>query len=341
MSHPRVPREQHQFAFDADTEASLRIEPGTTVVVETLDCFSNKVTSPQQVFDSDSDVLALVGRYNPVSRPIHVMGAEPGDTLTVRIDQIDLGVVEPYAVTLVTRDSALLAGRSTPHLGRDSDTKICPIADGYVVLPTGSGALRHPIRPMIGAIGTAPQGSVSSLHYGPTHAGNIDCPEVTVGATVYLPVNVPGGLLSLGDLHALMGDGEITGIALETHGDVTITVDLIQAANDPARLSTPRLDTATAIGCIGCGSEQSVDANIASAVEDMLTRLRAEYDLSPLDAYELFGATGRIRVNQCVYHSGRGWCTTLASIDRATLPGGALWRTGTAYAAEPAPDALR
>ncbi|MBO0807468.1 MAG: acetamidase/formamidase family protein [Actinobacteria bacterium] len=330
MSLSRVPRSQHQFTFAADAEPWLRIEPGSSIVVETLDCFSNKVSSPEQRFGYDSEVLDLIGQYNPVSKPTYVSGAEPGDTLAVRIDAIDLGPVDPYAVMVVTRDTALLCGRPSRHLGHDGDTKICELRDGHVLFPVGTGIVRHPVRPMVGAIGTAPpDGAISSLHYAASCGGNMDCLDITVGATVLLPVNVPGGLLSLGDVHALMGDGEVAGVALETHGDVTVSVQLIKAGR-PASTCMPRLDTPTTVGTLGCESHESIDANIAAALDDMLTRLPAEFGMTAIEAYELIGAAGRIRVNQCVHFHGQGWCTTHVAVPRAVLPGGAYWVRGSA-----------
>jgi len=331
LSPLRIQRSQHQFVFDAAAQPWLRVAPGSSIVVETLDCFSNKITSPSQRFERDSDVLDLVGSYNPVSRPVYVTGAEPGDTLAVRIDAIDLGPVEPYAVMVVTGDTALLCGRRSRRLGPESDTRICALEDGHVLFPAGPGQVRHPVRPMVGAIGTAPAaGPVSSLHYAADCGGNLDCPDVTTGTTVLLPVNVPGGLLSLGDVHALMGDGEVTGAALETHADVTLTVDLHKAGRSPAADSAagpglPRLDTPDSLGTIGCASHDSVDANIAAALDDVLGRLCDEFGLAAIEAYELIGAVGRIRVNQCVHYPGQGWCTTHVSVSRAALPGGAHW----------------
>ncbi|MGH3371362.1 MAG: acetamidase/formamidase family protein, partial [Nocardioidaceae bacterium] len=257
MTVVRVPRTAHTFAFDARAEPVVRVAPGTSLVVETYDCFSNKVSSSQQVFGREADLLDLIGRYNPVTGPIHVDGANPGDWLSVRIDRIDLGTLAPYAATLVTGDSKGVCGTRWSPLDQLPDTRICPIVDGTVLFPTGRGDLALPVRPMIGSIGTAPAaGESSSLEFGRDHMGNVDCPSVTAGSTVFLPVNVPGALLSLGDVHAAMGDAEITGTALETNADVFITVDVAPGPDDlpdgAATPRSPRLDTTTTIGSIGC-----------------------------------------------------------------------------------------
>lgn len=89
---PRVAASAHQFTFDALAPAVLHIDPGETVVVETLDCFSGRLTRQSPPLDGDHDVLEHIGgRYNPVSSPIYVRGAEPGDTLAVDILDVALG----------------------------------------------------------------------------------------------------------------------------------------------------------------------------------------------------------------------------------------------------------
>lgn len=323
MIGARIPRGLHRFDFQAGAEPALRVDPGATVVIETLDCFSNKVTSPRQVFERESDLVDLIGAYNPISAPIYVNGARPGDSLAVHIDGMELGTQEPYGVTVVTPESASLCGRPTSHLGLAADTRVCRLEDGDVIFPTRSGTLRQRARPMVGVIGTAPaSGAVSSLHYGPTHGGNIDCPLITSGTTVHLPVNVPGGLLSLGDLHALMGDGEVTGVAIETHGEVTVTIEVI---NGPGA-GAIRVDTAEEIGSIGCESQHSVDANLGVALEDLLSRLCVDWGMLTVEAYELLGVAARMRINQCVHReAGPGWTSVLVSLPRGMLPGGACW----------------
>ncbi len=327
MTAARVLREQHQFSFDAAAEPVLRVKPGAEIVIETLDCFSNRITSPEQVFHSDAELLAVIDAYNPVSAPVYVEGAQPGDVLAVAILSMRLGVVEPYAVSMVHRDAATVAGRPSTLLA-ESETKLCQLVDGHVIFPTSRGHVRHPIRPMIGAIGTAPAaGQVSSLHYAAGHGGNIDCPDMTTGSTVYLPVNVAGALFSLGDLHALMGDAEITGVALETHGDVTVQIDLLKK---PRAAKAIRLDTTESIGSIGCASTDCLDANLAEAYDDLLHRLSEDFGMAPVDAFQLLGIAARVRVGQCVHRPGAGWTSLRVSVPRAVLPGGEMWHDAPA-----------
>jgi amidase len=111
-------------------------------------------------------------------------------------------------------------------------------------------------------------------------------------------VNVPGALLSLGDVHAVMGDAEITGTALETSGDVTVTVTVLPAGTRP--LALPHLDTAELIGVIGCRAGAGVQANLEAAMVELHHRLAREHGLAAVDAYQFLGAAARVLVNQCV-----------------------------------------
>lgn len=322
MSVQRVPRSQYRFSFSSDGEPALHVAAGSTVVVETLDCFSNCVRSPEQIFENERDLLVHIGgAYNPVNAPIFVDGAEPGDSLAVRIERMALGTVEPFGVMVVTGDDARLCGRPSPY-PLAADTKVCQLDETTVWVPTRRGVVRHALRPMIGVMGTAPATeTVSSLHYGPTHGGNMDCTMIGEGATVLLPVNVPGGLLSLGDLHALMGDGEMPGVAVETHGDVTLSVDVVKGGGRGAAV---RVDTRDAIGSIGCESKVSIDENLGAAATDLLSRLCHQWNMAPVEAYEAMGMAARMTVNQCVHGPEASWTSVVVSLPRTALPNGVV-----------------
>jgi amidase len=185
------------------------------------------------------------------------------------------------------------------------------------VFPTACGELRLASRPMVGTIGTAPAGdAVPSLYYGSGHGGNIDCPLVTTGSVLCLPVNVPGALLSLGDVHALMGDAEITGTALETSGDVTVTATVRPGGGD---LALPHLDDDAMIGVLGCHRDAGLERNLEAAMLGAHRRLVGEYGLAPADAYQLVGATARVRVNQCV--APPTWSTVYVGVPRPAIRG--------------------
>jgi amidase len=317
MAGPRISADLHQFVFDPNAASALEIDSGDTVLVETLDCFSNKITSASELFATDSDVLAHIGgRYNPVSAPIFVRGAKPGDMIAVEIQDIVVGARDAKAVTPIAGDWASEFGWEAGLPSPPAATLVASVCDGMLHIPFEGGTLTYPPRPMIGTIGTAPADEpASSLHYSPDHGGNLDCPEVRPGATVFLPVNVPGALLSLGDVHALMGDGEITGTALETSADVTIKVSVVPSKGEKFSF-TPRLDRRNFIGSIGCTSTNSVDANIKSAIADMTLRLVHQFRMSVNDAVQIVNLFAKVTVNQSVHLGVNGWTSVLLTIPR-------------------------
>lgn len=325
----RVPRRQHRFDFSPDAAPVLRVPSGATITLETLDCFSNHITSPGQRYAREELLLAEIGAYNPVTGPVYVDGAEPGDVLAVAIDDIRLGTAGPFAVTVAFGTGSQYVTAPCPGIPVGGDTRICPIDGQDVVFPVAGGELRMPGRPMVGTIGTAPADRpVPSLGYGQDHGGNVDCPLATTGSVLYLPVNVSGALLSLGDVHAAMGDAEITGTALETSGDVTITVTVLPAATRP--LTMPHLDTPELIGAIGCQAGASVQDNLQAAMLETHRRLTGEYGLDTAEAYQYLGSTARVLVNQCV--APPAWSAVYTGAPRP-----ALARAARTIAAETAP----
>lgn len=311
-----VERSQARFHFDRREEPAIRVDPGERVLVQTWDCFSNRVTSASQTFAEMEDLRTFTGGFNPIAGPIFVTGAEPGDTLIVDIEEIRLGTVAPFAVTVAVPGAGGICGSGGSVGDIRPDTRICPIEADGVVFPTAARELRLPLRPMIGTIGTAPGHEViGSLKFGREHCGNVDCPDITTGARVHLPVNVEGALLSLGDVHAAMGDAELTGIALETSADVTIRVDLADRASR-SQVRLPMVETAANIGVLGCDFGHPVGDNIKTAASALLHEVRARASFTPEEALELLGATAIVRVNQCVRG---GWNAVLVSVPRSIL----------------------
>jgi amidase len=312
---PRVPRSAHHYTFSADTSPALSVRPGTRLVLETLDCFSNKLTSADQRYATEAELLDVLGAYNPVAGPVHVQGAVPGDVLTVRILDIEIGTAAPFAVTN-SFAAASMVNQACTGMPPSGSTRICPLRGGEITFPFGDRTITLPAQPMVGTIGTAPAGQdVPSVHYGRGIGGNMDCPLIRPGAMVFLPVNVPGALLYVGDVHALMGDAEITGTALETSADVTVEIGLLPRSAHP--LSTPHVDSAETLGVVGCTEGAGLETNLETAMVELQERLCGEYGLDPVDAYELLGAVARVNVNQCVAGS---WKSVYAGVERRFLP---------------------
>jgi amidase len=312
----RLPRSAHHFTFSAAAEPLARVASGSSLVFETLDCFSNRVTSEQQRYASEAELVQLLGAYNPVTGPVYVDGAEPGDVLAVSILGIETGTAAPFAVTTSFGAGSRLVNHDCRGLPAGGSTRICALRNGVIEFPVAGRTLRLRARPMVGTIGTAPAGQdVPSVQYARSIGGNMDCPMIQAGAVVYQPVWETGGLLFVGDVHALMGDAEITGTALETSADVSVRIRLMRRSEHP--LSTPHVDCRQEIGVVGCSEGADLETNLEIAMVELQDRLCGEYGMAPVDAYELLGAVAKVNVNQCVPQL---WKSVYAGIDRRFLP---------------------
>ena len=151
-----------------------------------------------------------------------------------------------------------------------------------------------PIRPMLGCVAVAPppaQAAPGTGDSGPW-GGNVDFNEIVEGATVYLPVSNPGALLYLGDGHALEGDGELNGNALETSMDVEFTVDVIPGK----RISSPRVESATHIMAMGLGG--SLEEALRGATSSMADWLNEDYKLTPSEVAQVLGTAAEYRISE-------------------------------------------
>jgi len=204
------------YAFSADLSDVARVSPGSRVAFETLDALGGQVTR-------ETDVLSELdfSRVNPATGPVYVEGAKPGDTLVVRILSIELA---SHGVTVTGPGMGLLG-----DVARLSTTRVQRVSDGVVYFED----LELPAHPMIGVIGVAPRDGTYPTGTAHRHGGNMDTKEIVAGTTVYLPVEQPGALLAMGDVHAVMGDGEICVSGCEIAARITVEVDLIPGSKAP------------------------------------------------------------------------------------------------------------
>ncbi len=276
----RIPREKFTYEFSSTTEPVARIVPGERFVVETHDTSTGRVHKQE---DMPGFVRVRNPReVNPACGPIYVEGAAPGDGLIVTIEEIRLW---PYGFVRV------IAGAGVLQDGIAPDGVLMARVDGdHVIL---GERIRLPLRPMVGVIGTAPaEGAVNTAEPGP-QGSNIDINMITTGARVHLPVHVPGALLAIGDLHASMGDGEVSGTGVEIAGEVTARVELEPGAG-PDR---PWLETDT--DWVTTGSGMTLEAAVEQAVEGLTRLLMDRLDVSRTDAFLLVSARGDVRIGQC------------------------------------------
>jgi amidase len=269
-------RDHIVYSLDKTHPPALELEPGETIRVETYDARTGTIRTSADLLDRPSP-----GGGNPATGPIWVKGAVPGDSLAVTI----LGIVlAGEGFVAVKARTGLLAHRADRFA-----TRVAPIRDGRVIF---SDRVRFPIRPMIGVIGTAPAGDgAATLLPGP-HGGNMDNRYVAPRATVHLPVAVPGALLCLGDVHAAMGDGEITMLALEISAEVTVKVDLIKGV----LVARPWIETPDAWVTTGDAVDAAEALRIAA--EEMTEFLQRRLSLTFEEAYMLMSARGDVQICQ-------------------------------------------
>jgi amidase len=204
-----VGREHQHFLFDRSRAPAATVRPGDTVVFETLDACCGEVRSVEQLLARRKTDRPS----NPMAGPVFVEAAEPGRTLTVEILSVNLD-----------RDGFQLVGPNRGVVNDEIPEWTCDVfrvEGNRVIFPSGIEAAADPV---IGQFGNAPAGEPTNLPN--PLGGNIDCPHVRVGAKLYLPIEVPGALFSLGDVHACQGDGEVVG-APEIGARVTVRLGLL------------------------------------------------------------------------------------------------------------------
>lgn len=293
----RVTREKTSFFVGPEVEPVLEVPDGATVVFETADCFLDKVKSSEDCFSSYGECLESmdVPCLNPVSGPVAVQGATPGKILEVEI--LDIKLPQSGVTSYIPR---LGMFASSYQLNEDlqPDTRICRIKDGFVYLPTNRGEIKIPVAPMIGTISTSPaEEKIASFKFGAEHLGNVDCKEITTGNKLLLPVNTKGGLLSMGDVHAAQGDGEISCVAVEIAADVKVRIKVL-SPKEAKFVGCPQINGDDFVGSIGCHFGNPISENIKHAYFDLIQRLKNHFGFSTMDAYHLLSQVGEVRVCQ-------------------------------------------
>jgi amidase len=279
------------YVYGPYAEPVLRLRPGDTVVVETLDAFGGAVRSEA---DLPSRVLTMPF-VNPQSGPIWVDGARKGDVLAVRIDAVRPRGQQPRGTTcLIPEFGGLVATGATALLNPPLPERVRKVEVDERTGVRWSERIMLPYAPFIGTIGVAPEiEAISSLvpdYYG----GNMDLPDMGPGAIAYFPVQTEGALLYVGDCHAVQGDGELCGVAIEMHATVTLTVDLIKGWS----IAWPRLETERLVMAIG--SARPMEDAIRIAYRELVRWLEADWGWDPLEAYLFLTQAGKVRLGNMV-----------------------------------------
>ncbi len=272
-------------------EPIAQVKPGERVMVETLDAFENKIESP----NVDISEVITLPYVNPLTGPIYVGGAEKGDSIAVTIHNIVN--TRDYGVSCIIPQFGGLCGTVfTRTLNPDLEQRILlhAIAKDGITFSEELDIPPIPYEPFYGTIGTAPEiEAISSLSPG-FHGGNMDAADICPGNTVYLPVNVDGALLYLGDGHAAQGDAEVCGVAVEIPTRGTITIDLIKGQG----IGTPRVESSDYIMTIGSARPMEDAARIA--FHELVLWLEKDYRIERLMAYQLCSQVARVRLANMV-----------------------------------------
>lgn len=266
------------FSFDRDLEPVLTVKSGETVRIRTKDCFSNQLTGPHDTMD-DLDW----GAINPATGPVFVEGAKAGGALKVRIENIEF---DEQTCSATGQGEGVCGNRFTEWA-----THYCKIQGNTLAWDE---RLNIPLRPMIGVIGVAPEGEPVNCGTPGSHGGNMDNTAITTGATLYFPVAVDGALFGCGDMHAAMGDGEVSVSGAEVAGYATVTL----TAMPELKLVNPLIENDTHFGIIV--SAESLDAAAELAVQQMVDLLASRTNESEADLVMLLSLVADVQVCQMV-----------------------------------------
>lgn len=283
--------------YDASAAPVLRVHSGDSVEFETL--LTNSPTGlekaglpPEQVQQNLRDIYKEVTDKGPgghiLNGPVYIEEAEPGDTLEVRIQKIDLAI--PYAYNAFGINRGFLPEdfpyRKMRIIPLDRDRMMAKFAPGIEI----------PLRPFFGSMGVAPPEAYGRIDSAPPgiHAGNMDNKELVAGTTLYLPVHARGALFEIGDGHAGQGNGEVDITALET--SLTGTVQFL--VHKGTQQKYPRAETPTHY--ISMGFHQELYEATRIAVREMIDFLATEKKMSREDAYMLISVAGDVDITELV-----------------------------------------
>ena len=270
-------------SFSLHKTPVLRIQSGDTVYTETIDAFGR-----------DRNGVKRQGGGNPLTGPFYIETAQPGDVLEISLHKVALN--RGYAYTsesFVSRSmpDSIASRFRKPHIVKWK----LDIEAGFASPDSSSTPYNNlknfkvPLHPFLGCIGVAPsnkRNEILSFFQGP-FGGNLDFSSIGTGATVYLPVFHDGAYFYIGDGHAVQGDGEIAGNALETSMDVMFSIRLIKA--DSLQIAYPRIENAIYI--MAAGTDKSLDKAIKKASAELLNWLHSSYGITIAEATQVMSTT--------------------------------------------------
>jgi amidase len=274
----RIPREHVFFAFSPELKPALEVDQGEEVLMETHDCFEGQLRTEQDL------VTALDWDHiNPATGPVYIRGVKAGDI--VRVDLLEVKVADTATMVTIPQEGAL------GDVITEMETAKLRLEGGEVVY---KDKIRIPARPMVGVIGMAPaSGQIPNGTPG-KHGGNMDCTLIGQGARVYFTAGVHGGLFGAGDMHAVMGDGEIVVCGAEVAGELRFKAEVV----DLPGLPTPFVETDALVATIY--SAETTDEAAQGAIHQMARFLTELVGLPVNDAGMLMSLVGELKFCQVV-----------------------------------------
>jgi acetamidase/formamidase len=303
--------------FDRDIAPVQEVEPGETVVVDTLDCTGGLITSETDLIASLDDLIAQNGGLNYVTGPIAVKGVRAGDILRVTVVDIDPApdTHQGFIAVIPGFGSLVYDNGRGLNPGLAPSTTICSVTRDEVTLPFRTGEVRLPSHPFIGTIGVAPTYERRmTLSQSPDYLGDLDIPDLRAGSTIHMRANHDGGLISLGDVHAAQGDGEVAGVAVEIAARVTLRIDVTPRGESQLR-RLPLLVDDRRVGVVAAYQGLPTSLCVRSAAVE-LCELLTRLGMSTGDAIQYLSAAMRVRIGNMF----EPFYSSYVFVDRTTLP---------------------
>jgi len=277
----------YRYTYSDAHEPIARVQPGQRVRIHCVDCFENRLVEETQSYAEVCEYPYL----NPQTGPVYVEGAAPGDTLLVRIEDVE--IARDWAMTGLAPGFGLLTGTATTALLTPDLPEVVrklPIRDGRVWF----GELSWPLAPFAGTLGTAPKLEAINALTPSWYGGNMDCPEACAGNTVHLPVSVEGGLFFCGDGHAVQGHGEVGGVACEVPINLVCRFDVVKGQ----AIKWPRITNERYMMTVG--SARPLEDAVRIACTELTKWVAEECGMDPVDALVWLTQTVELRVgNVC------------------------------------------
>lgn len=280
----RLDQNQTHNKWSSTIEPVLTVPSGSVIEVATEEASDQQLKTSSTIDDLNNLSFDPI---HPLTGPVFVETAEPGDVLKVTLHKIEMG---EWGWTAIVPGFGFLADEFTePYLKTfdfSEDKNTARFNDNISI----------PLKPFPGVMGVAPATSDSLSTIPPrANGGNMDDPNMTEGTVVYFPVFVEGALFSIGDTHAAQGHGEVCGTAIEAPMKIVYQIEVIKNGRE---IKEPQYETDEFYAVTGFG--ETIDEAAKKATRYMIDYLEAEHDLSREDAYALCSLAGDLKIAEVV-----------------------------------------